>query len=178
MTFLKQQKKNAANYNTMKTDQFLSLLKSNPNKALVFEYATQQRVQPDYHITEVKHIHIESVDCGSGTDSWQETIIQLLESPTQKENASYMSCYKALGILTKVGTLKPFQLNAIVKIEYGNSKFHTAQLFINDFEIHETSIVIKLAVEKTACKAEEVCGITPQQKNENNLQCNPVSGCC
>ncbi|MDT0555362.1 DUF6428 family protein [Patiriisocius hiemis] len=162
----------------MKTDQFLRLLKTHPNKALVFEYNTQQRVQPDYHITEVKHVNIESVDCGSGTDSWQETIIQLLESPSQNENASYMSCYKALGILTKVARLKPYQLDATIKIEYGNSKFHTAQLFINDFEIYEASIVIKLAVEKTACKAEEVCGIAPQETSSSNAQCDPVSGCC
>ena len=29
-----------------------------------------------YHITEVKNIRVEAVDCGARTDSWEETVIQ------------------------------------------------------------------------------------------------------
>ena len=59
----------------MKTNEFLSVLKENTTKSLVFEYAPGRLVGANYHITEVKNITIDSVDCGSGTDFWKETII-------------------------------------------------------------------------------------------------------
>ena len=37
-------------------------------------------------------------------------------------------------------------LNAEVKIEYGNATFHAAQLFVDDFEIRGSNLIIKLSV--------------------------------
>ena len=65
----------------MKTQEFLDLLKSHQDKSLLFEYTAGQMVGANYHITEVKHTTIESVDCGGRMDAWNETVIQLWESP-------------------------------------------------------------------------------------------------
>ncbi len=65
----------------MKTHEFLSLLKGNKNKNLLFEYKTGSLIGANYHITEVKNVTVDAVDCGAGTDFWKETIIQLWESP-------------------------------------------------------------------------------------------------
>src|SRR5690606_33021545 len=119
----------------MKTQDFLELLASNLDKSLVFEYAPGKFVGANYHITEVKHITIDSVDCGAGSDSWNETIVQLWESPVEKEKRQYMSTYKALSILKKVGRIKPFIPEVEVKFEYSNKSFNTAQLYVDDFEI-------------------------------------------
>lgn len=158
----------------MKTQEFLSLLEKNKEKALLFQYAENLIVGANYHITEVKHITIDSVDCGAQKNNWKETIIQLWESPDELGKTEFMSVFKALSILKKVGKIKQYVFDAEVKIEYSNAMFHTAQLYINDYEIKSNNLIIKLAVAKTDCKAKEICGITEVPENI----CAPNSGCC
>lgn len=169
----------------MKTQEFFNVLEQNKDKSLLFEYAQNLLVGANYHITEVKHIVIDSVDCGSQTDSWNETIIQLWESPLEKAKTEYMSTYKASAILKKVGEMKPYDLESEVKFEYSNATFHTAQLFVSDFEIQGKNLIIKLAIEKTDCKAKELCGVPEKVVAVTDIVvekveacCSPTSGCC
>lgn len=161
----------------MKTQEFLDLLKAHSDKSLLFEYQMGKFVAPNYHITEIKNITIDSVDCGAGTDFWKETIIQLWESPEEKDTTTYMTAFKALGILNKVHSIKPMVLDAEVKLEYSNASFHTAQLFVNGYEVMQGQLLIKLAIEKTDCKAKESCGI-PVEEMQEASSCAPGSGCC
>jgi len=162
----------------MKTQEFLSLLESHKNKALLFEYAPEKFVGANYHITEVKHVKIDSVDCGSGTDAWNETIVQLWESPSEKGKRDYMSTFKALGILKKVGQMKPYDMDAEIKFEYSNEVFHTAQLFLNDYTISNNQLILNLGVQQTDCKAKETCGVPEPAMAEAEGCCTPGSGCC
>ncbi|MGM5468992.1 DUF6428 family protein [Flavobacteriaceae bacterium LMO-SS05] len=165
----------------MKTQDFFTLLEQHQDKALMFEYAPNQLVAANYHITEVKHLTIDSVDCGSQTDDWKETIIQLWESPSEIGKKDYMSIYKALAILKKVGKMKAYTLDAEVKFEYSNATFHTAQLFVNDYDIDGQSLVIKLGVEKTDCKAKAACGVSEVlEPVGSNVEpcCSPDGNCC
>lgn len=159
----------------MKTQEFLDLLRDHQGKSLLFQYSANNLVGANYHITEVKNITVESVDCGAGVDFWKETIIQLWESPSEIGKTEYMSVYKALSILKKVDRIKPMVKDAEVKFEYSNDHFHTAQLFVNDYVIQNNQLLIRLAVEKTDCKAKDVCGI-PEPEMVNS--CAPGSGCC
>ena len=84
----------------MQTREFLSLLEDHKDKSLVFEYRPGERVQPNYHITEIKNITVESVDCGAGTDFWKETIIQLWESPEEEGKTQYTVSYTHLRLPT------------------------------------------------------------------------------
>jgi len=161
----------------MKTKEFLNTLQDNPNKSLLFEYAPNQLVAANYHITEVKHITIESVDCGAQTDSWKETIIQLWESPSELGKTEFMSVYKALGILNKVGKMKTYVADAEVKIEYGNATFHATQLFVDAFEVRGANLIVKLSITKTDCKAKELCGLS-EELTKDQSSCSPNSGCC
>lgn len=163
----------------MKTHEFLSLLKEHPSKNLLFEYQEGKYVGANYHITEIKNITVDAVDCGTGTDYWKETIVQLWESPTEKDKTEYMSVYKALGILKKVDRIKTMVKEAEIKFEYSNTNFHTAQLFVNDYEIQDNQLIIKLAVQKTDCKAKDACGIAePVMVNSEEACCSPDGGCC
>ncbi len=162
----------------MKTSEFLNLLKEHTNKALLFEYSPNMLVPANYHITEVKNITIDSVDCGAGTNFWKETVIQLWESPGELGKTAFMSVYKGLSILNKVGKIKPFDMDAELKIEYGNALFHTAHLFVNDFEIQADNLILKLAVTKTDCKAKELCGVVEVAGRTTEAACVPGSGCC
>ena len=161
----------------MNTSEFLSLLENHKEKALLFEYAPNLLVGANYHITEVKHLSIDSVDCGAQTDAWKETIIQLWESPNELGKTEYMTAFKALAILNKVAKMKSFVLESEAKIEYSNATFHTAQLFINDYVINNNNLIIKLAIKKTDCKAKELCGV-PEPIEETTACCSPSSGCC
>lgn len=169
----------------MNTEELFKVLESNKDKSLLFEYAPNLLVGANYHITEVKHIKVDSVDCGAQTDAWNETVIQLWESPKELGKTEFMSVLKAQGILNKVGTMKAYDLQSEVKFEYSNATFHTAQLFVNDFEIRGNNLIVKLAVEKTDCKAKELCGV-PETVAETAGKvvekvescCSPSSGCC
>ncbi len=166
----------------MNTKELFNILNEHPDKALIFQYSLGQLVGANYHITEVKHIKVDSVDCGGRTDNWNETVIQLWESPSEIGKTQYMTVKKALDILNKVGEMKPYDSNSEVKFEYGNALFHTAQLFVNDYEIQGTQVMLTLAVQKTACKAEDICGIDNSTNKEvletENTNCAPGSGCC
>lgn len=169
----------------MNTQELFNVLELHKDKFLLFEYAPDLLVGANYHITEVKHITVDSVDCGAQTDSWKETIIQLWESPLEKGKTEYMSVLKALGILNKVGKMKAYYLDSEVKFEYSNANFHTAQLFVNDFEIQGQNLIFKLAIQKTDCKAKELCGVPEKivevaEKITEKVEscCSPSSGCC
>ena len=165
----------------MKTQEILTLFREHQGKSLLFEYQPNEFVKANYHITEVKHTKIDSLDCGARTDAWNETIIQLWESPKEIGKRDFMSVYKALSILNKVGKMKPYDLNAEVKFEYSNDTFHTAQLFVNDFELRDNNLIIKLGVEKTDCKAKDVCEAPEKMATvvpESEPCCTPDGNCC
>ena len=165
----------------MKTQELFKVLQEHQSKSLLFEYAPNTLVGANYHITEVKHTSIDSVDCGSGTDTWNETVIQLWESPTEINKTDHMSTLKALGILKKVGTMKPYDMDAEVKFEYSNNSFHTAQLFVNGFRIRGNDLIINLGVEKTDCKAKTACGIEDEENTKALVEepcCTPEGNCC
>jgi len=162
----------------MKTNEFLSLLKEHAAKSLLFEYRPGQLVGANYHITEVKNITIDSVDCGAGTDFWKETIIQLWESPTEIDKRDFMLSEKALAILNRVDSIKPMEKEVEVKFEYSNANFHTAQLFVNGHEVLEEKLVFKLGVERTDCKAKDECGVPVEVGSQEVNSCAPGSGCC
>jgi len=162
----------------MKTNDFLTLLKDNTDRSLLFEYAPGLLVGANYHITEVKNITIDSVDCGAATDFWKETIIQLWESPEEIEKRDYMKTNKALAILNKVDQIKPMEKEVEVKFEYSNASFHTAQLFVLSHQIIDHILLFHLGVEKTDCKAQETCGVLEKTEEVIESSCVPGSGCC
>lgn len=158
---------------TLKT--FMDALTAHADKELLFEYAPNLLVGANYHITEVKTMHIDSVDCGGQPDSWDETVIQLWESPDELGKKDYMTVAKALQILNTVSKVKAFKMGSTVKIEYSNSNFHTAHLDVKSAKVNATQIIFQLHVVSTDCKAKELCGVPD---TSDNASCAPGSGCC
>lgn len=164
----------------MKTEELFNLLKEHSNKALLFGYNETQLVALNYHITEVKHTTIKAVDCGGQMDQWNETIIQLLE-PNSYNGEPAMSCFKASGILNKVGNIAAYDLDAVVKFEYGNKNFHTAHLPVDQVLVGDDKIIIQLKTDITQCKAADACGLSLDElvsTKSNDSSCAPGSGCC
>jgi hypothetical protein len=167
------------NKTAMKTNELFSILKEHSNKALLFGYNNTQLVAQNYHITEVKHTTIKAVDCGGKMDAWNETIIQLLEPATYNGEAA-MSCLKAAGILNKVGTIAAYDMDALVKFEYGNAAFHTAHLPVEQVLVGDDKIIVQLGIDATQCKAADACGLTLEELTapDTAASCAPGSGCC
>jgi len=161
----------------MKTAEFLQLLKDHSGKELHFEYTPGKRVGNHYHITEVKNVSIDAVDCGGRADQWTETVIQLWESPEEAGKEKAMSAYKAQSILNRVHQVRPMDLEAPLKFEYGIDGFHTAQLPVQAAYYNEGELLIQLMADRTDCKAKDACGV-PEPANAAAGSCQPGSGCC
>ena len=156
----------------MKTQDFLNLLSENPTKELLFEYKPGNYVGTNYHITEIKNTHIQSVDCGGRSDAWNETLIQLWESPSEVGKENYMKVDKALSIIRRVDTIHPIDKEAKVLFEYSNNDFHKANLEIHNIALTSDRLIIKLFVPETDCKAK-----TPVSATEEAACCSG-SKCC
>ena len=162
----------------MKTKDFINHLELHLEKELIFEYAPTKWVGANYHITEIKNTSIDAVDCGGRSESWQETVIQLWESPKEKGKRTYLKVQKAIDIFNRVHHIKPLLLETPIKFEYGNETFHTAQLEVADIVLQDKQLIVKLHSYKTDCKAKDLCVPTEQILEKADNCCDPASGCC
>lgn len=178
---------------------FKSTLLQNPDKHLQFQYAEGEFVDASFHITEIKQAPIVSVDCGGKMNTWTEVIMQLWE-PSIQEAGRSMTVSKALSIINLVEKSLPLNPLATVKIEFGNSRFDTRQMYPGDFSIDSDTFTVNLTPDFTQCKAMtrgQSCGITPAGEaccapavattpvqpvlelvEVDALVCAPGSGCC
>lgn len=181
---------------------FKATLEQNPELTLQFQYAEGNWVDASYHITEIKHAAIVSVDCGGKMNTWTEIIVQLWE-PSNGDSERAMQVSKALSIVKLVEKSLPLNPMGTVKIEFGNSQFDTRQMYPGEFLIEGDNLIVNLIPDLTQCKAigrGGSCGTTetgeaccaPAVKTENarkpklqmlNLagagqSCEPGSGCC
>ncbi len=157
----------------MKTREFLSVLSQNPDLPLQFEYEEGKFARADYHITEIKNVSYDSVDCGGVRNQWTETIVQLWENETPEPNHS-VNTNKALQIFLAVQKVRPFFREVEMKFEYGNSNFHTAIMKVKGVEVTD-KVTVKLLPENTTCKAKDRA-LTVEEKSK--ACCTPGSGCC
>ncbi len=163
----------------MKTNEFLNLLENNPNKELVFEYEVGKLIGANYHLTEVKNVTFNTVDCGGNTNHWKETQIQLWESPSEIGKTDYLTTNKALSILNRVNSIKPLLLSTEIKVEFGNDHFHTSVLKIANFSKNAERLIIQLFEEKTLCKAPDTRVV--EDVSETTSSCcgtEKTSTCC
>jgi len=161
----------------MKTKEFISLLENNLGKELLFEYDNDKFVGANYHLTEVKNVFFDTVDCGGVSNSWNETHLQLWESPKERNKTNFMTVDKILSILKKVDGIKPLKTGTPIKMEYGNSGFHTSVMDIDHIENHNDKLIIKLYSEATLCKANDECGTTQKDQVKEETCCTELS-CC
>jgi len=165
----------------MDIKELLSVLRENKNKELLFEYTENKFAGTNYHLTEVKNVSFESVDCGGKVNEWKETHIQLWESPTEIGKEYYITTDKAVAILERVNSIRPLWLETEVKVEFGNTDFHTSVLSIEDIATDTNRVTIKLFPTKTECKAQETCGVLVEDttgKTNKEEACCSDTRCC
>lgn len=135
----------------MKTIELITILKENPELGVEFEVESGNFVKPTFHITEVKNVQIESVDCGGNPDSYKQTIVQLMVNPLEKLRKPW-TAKKVLDIFDKVGKVKPMDEDAEVFFEYGDLNMRTSHFSIEDIVFLNGNIRIELFAKPTVCK--------------------------
>jgi len=159
----------------MKTKEFIQLLEKNTNKELLFEFLPNQFAKANYHLTEIKKVYFDTVDCGGNPNEWHETQMQIWESPNEIGKTNYMTTDKILSIFKRVDSIKLLDFETELKVEYGNDTFHTSVMKIKGFHETENKLIIQLFEEKTLCKAP-----SNTNKEEKTSCCSTemTSSCC
>lgn len=177
----------------MKTLEFITLLEQHPHKSLYFEYQKKAFVRTDFHITEIKNVTLETVDCGGVKNDWKEVHIQLLENRLP-EPGHQVDTTKALKIFQTVEKVRPIFRDTEIKFEYGNPTFHTAILPVSDIKVDNEKIIVQLISADTTCKAKDraitdeeravaCCGAGIEKQSTKmpepaTNKYTPAGGCC
>ncbi|MBO6525369.1 MAG: hypothetical protein JJ971_16185 [Balneolaceae bacterium] len=135
----------------MKTKYLFEELDKNLTKKLRFILPDGREVQGDLHFTEIKSITINSMDCGSNSHSFNETVIQLWLNERSAKQAEWPG-RKAVNILNKVGSKQRFDLESEVYFEYGDSITQTAKYSIESLNQVGEDLEVHLFVKPTECK--------------------------
>jgi len=137
----------------MKTNEFISTLRAAPSNQLIFADLDGHAVHSGYHLTELKAASFETVDCGGQVNRWPETIVQLWV-PLRADN-EYMTAAKFLKIFDKVRGLIPVDLDAEIRVEYGDDNFFPSAYHVRSVTDHQTTTRVLLEPPHTTCKARD-----------------------
>ncbi|MEM6430407.1 MAG: DUF6428 family protein [Deinococcota bacterium] len=140
-------------------------------KPLQFMLNGKQLVPDDFHVTEVKRATIESLDCGHGTHTWQEIIVQLWSPSGELKTAKpAMSGQKFLSILAKAKVGSQLEADVPLRIEYGDAQHPTVQYNIAGIHLLDEVIEVGLEPPQVGCK--------PRLQQASFLVDGTTSSCC
>lgn len=134
-----------------RTQAFLDTLTPHPSKPLIFQLHSETLVHAGYHVTEVKAITIEAMDCGGRADTWRETIIQLWNSGGE-EDRGFMTVDKFLSIYGHVARSVPVHGDAVLRFEYGDAIHPTIQYFVASIDAQGDQVLVNLTYPSVSCK--------------------------
>lgn len=157
------------------TQDVIAALRTLPQRPLEFHLHGTLLVPAGYHVTEVKAVTIEAMDCGGKAASWRETIVQLMDGSAEDAKAGFMTNRKFLAIYDRVVKHIPVHGDAEVRFEYGNLAVPAMQYHVSQVEIQPERVVVHLRTSGVQCKAGDSCGLPVEAVGED---CAPDSGCC
>ncbi len=137
----------------MKTGEFISELRRALRNQLIFVDLDGHTVHSGYHLTELKAASLQTVDCGCQTNRWEETIAQLWV-PSDPD-LDYMTAGKFLKIFDKVSGMIPLNLDAEIRIEYGDENFFPSTYHIQSVAHDQDVTRVSLVPPATTCKARD-----------------------
>ncbi|WP_026299140.1 DUF6428 family protein [Deinococcus aquatilis] len=154
----------------------LSELRTQPQRSLEFWLHGERLVPAGYHVTEVKAVTIEAMDCGGKANTWRETVIQLMDGSEEEARAGSMTNRKFLAIYDRVVRHIPVRDEAEVRFEYGNSLTPAMQYHVSHVEAQAERMIVHLRTPGVQCKAGDACGLP--NTSSSDTDCAPESGCC
>ena len=127
-----------------------SALLDRPESELLFN-VDGVKINAGYHVTEIKYAAVKALDCGKGTDEWQEIIIQLLDGSILTSNRT-ISCAKFLGILNASSEVLDTATDAHLFFEFSPGNNTVQRLQVTSIDSDPRSTVISLNGVKAQCK--------------------------
>lgn len=121
-----------------------------PAKPLRFTVGGQKLVPNDFHVTEIKKVSIESLDCGGGASAWEELVIQLW-SPRGDDTPQPMTVEKFSKILAKAEAL-PLLNGKHVRFEYAPLGQPAVQYALSGLSTTGDALEVELTPPHVACK--------------------------
>jgi hypothetical protein len=137
----------------MRTQEFIDTLRRHRDKQLIFASENGTPIHGGYHLTELKAVTLDTVDCGGQLNRWPETLVQLWVPEDAGDD--YMSTAKFLSIYDKVAGMIPLQPGAEIRIEYGDENFFPSTYGVEEIDCAEKAIRVTLRPPITTCKARD-----------------------
>lgn len=156
----------------MKTNEFISELRAAPHNQLLFVNGEGQTIHSGYHLTELKAASFNAVDCGGQTNRWQQTVLQLWVPADADDD--YMSAAKFLNIYDKVRGMIPLNLEAEIRVEYGDENFFSSTYHVRSIAHDQGETRVLLEPPATTCKARD----RRIAKSETESCCAPATQMC
>jgi hypothetical protein len=148
---LQNQSKETKGEKDMKTNEFVSSLRAAPQNRLLFLDADGHVIPAGYHLTELKAVSFDTVDCGGEVSQWYETVAQLWVP--ENADGDYMTSAKFLKIFDKVRGMIPLKLDAEIRIEYGDENFFPSTYHVRSVTRHQETTQVLLQPPAATCKA-------------------------
>jgi hypothetical protein len=140
---------------TTTTQAFLDLLHAaRPDQQLVFQLDQAPLVAAGYHVTELKAVTYNTMDCGGVADKWEETVIQLWNSGDDPER-EHMTVRKFLAIYERVAKHIPVSYDAELRFEYGDELRSATSYHVEGLESRGTLVLVHLRAPLVTCKARD-----------------------
>lgn len=158
-----------------RTQQVITALRVLPQQPLEFHLHGERLVAAGYHVTEVKAVTIEAMDCGGQPSMWRETVVQLMDGTAEEAKAGFMTNRKFLTIYDRVVRHVPVRDDAELRFEYGNAVLPAMQYHVAHVEPRADRVVVHLRTPGVQCKAGDSCGVPAGDLAEG---CAPETGCC
>lgn len=139
---------------TTSTRAFLETLEKAGNRHLVFMLNGNLLVAPGYHVTEIKALSYDAMDCGGQAAQWRETIVQLWV-PEAQEESGFMSARKFLSIYRRVASSMRVDSNAEIRFEYGDVSRPAINYHVGSLEPEQDKLLVHLRAPNVTCKARD-----------------------
>lgn len=153
------------------TQAFLEQVAAHPDAPLIFNLESSPLIGAGYHVTEVKAVLIEAMDCGGQADTWRETIVQLSDGSSDEAARGFMTVQKFLSIYGKAAAAVPVRGTSELRFEYGNAERPAIQYFIAGVKLESAGLTVNLSSPKVTCKANDRA-----DTDASSCGCGP-SGC-
>lgn len=139
----------------MNTTSFLNALRSRAALGLVFR-SGGRLIAPGYHLTEVKRVAYDTMDCGGVSHRWAETQFEIWVPPAGgRSDPEDMTAEKFLAIIDRVERALPLEGDSPARIHAAFDGQSAALHDVASVTVAEGRLWIELAADRTRCKAAE-----------------------
>ena len=131
---------------------FFDALQGHLERPLIFDLGGGKRIPVGYHVTEIKAVNLQTVDCGGVVNAWNETVVQLWRSDLEPDTA-YMSAGKFLKIVRAVVSNIALEPSSELRFEYGDDGQSAVHYTVSRFELTSEGLTVHLEWIGVRCKA-------------------------